>query len=230
MTKRKRAWWNLWAIFWYPEETGRVAGNLFVIRDKDVNLFIYRDVENVVAIDAGYNSKKIEDEFKKIGINPEEVTHLFLTHTDHDHVGRIDLFKNAKLYFSKDEEQMINRTTPRLFYFYYNPKINKEYHLITDGEIIRVGKIKVKAIATPGHTPGSMCFLINEHILLTGDTVTLRNGKVYPFYSFFNMNTKTQRKSINKLAKLENIWVLCTAHTGCTKDFKYSYLQKSAKK
>ncbi len=219
MTKRKRAWWDLWAIFWYPEETGKVAENLFVIKDRDVNLFIYRNAENVVTIDAGYNSKKIEDEFKKISINPGEVTHLFLTHTDHDNMGSINLFKNAKVYLPKEEEQMINKITPRLFWFYYNPKINRGYDLITGGDIINAGKIKVKAIATSGHTPGSMCFLINEHILLTGDTVTLRNGKVYPFYSFFNMDTKTQMKSINKLAKLENIWVLCTAHTGCTKDF-----------
>lgn len=220
MTKRKRAWWDLKTVYWHPEETGRMSENLFVIKDRDVNLFIYRDAENIVAIDAGYNNKKIEDEFKKMGIDPEEVTHLFLTHTDHDHVGRIDLFKNAKVYLSKDEEQMINKITPRLFWFYYNPEINRGYDLITDGEIINVGKIKVKAIATPGHTPGSMCFLINEHILLTGDTIVLRNGKVYPFYSFFNINTKTQKESINKLAKLKDISILCTAHTGYTKDFR----------
>jgi len=220
MTKRKRAWWDLKAVYWHPEETGEAAGNLFVIKDRDVNLFIYRDAENIVAIDAGYNSRKIEDEFKKIGINPEEVTHLFLTHTDHDHVGRIDLFKNAKVYLSKDEEQMINKVTPRLFWFYYNPEINRGYDLITDGEIINAGRIKVKAIATPGHTPGSMCFLINEHILLTGDTIVLRNKKVYPFYSLFNINTKIQRESINKLAELKDISILYTAHTGYTKDFR----------
>ncbi len=220
MTKRKRTWWDLKAIYWHPEETGKVSENLFVIKDRDVNLFIYRDEENIVAIDAGYNDKKVEDEFKKIGIDPEEVNHLFLTHTDHDHVGRIDMFKNVKLYFSKDEEQMINKITPRLFWFYYNSKINRGYNLITDGDIISAGKIKVKAIATPGHTPGSMCFLIDDHILFTGDTIVLRNGKVYPFLNFFNISTKTQKESINKLAKLRDISILYTAHTGYTKNFR----------
>ena len=135
-------------------------------------------------------------------------------------MGRIDLFKNAKVYLSKDEEQMINKVTPRLFWFYYNPEINRGYDLIADGEIINAGKIIIKAIATPGHTPGSMCFLINDNILFTGDTIVLRNGKVYPFYSLFNINTKTQKESIIKLVKLRDISILCTAHTGYTRNFR----------
>jgi len=42
--------------------------------------------------------------------------------------------------------------------------------LIKDGDMIRVGEVKIEALYTPGHTPGSMCFRIGE-CLLTGDTV-----------------------------------------------------------
>ena len=43
MAKRERAWWNLKEVYWHPEETGKIAENLFVIKDRDVNLFVYRD-------------------------------------------------------------------------------------------------------------------------------------------------------------------------------------------
>ena len=41
--------------------------------------------------------------------------------------------------------------------------------LLKDGDVIRVGELSIKALYTPGHTPGSMCFLVGEY-LLAGDT------------------------------------------------------------
>ncbi|MEM3640386.1 MAG: MBL fold metallo-hydrolase [Candidatus Bathyarchaeia archaeon] len=48
-------------------------------------------------------------------------------------------------------------------------KINKHVSLV-DGDILRLGKIVIKVIHTPGHTPDSICLLINGK-LLTGDTL-----------------------------------------------------------
>ena len=42
--------------------------------------------------------------------------------------------------------------------------------ILNDNDIIEVGKIKVRVLFTPGHTPGSVCFLIGEH-LISGDTL-----------------------------------------------------------
>lgn len=42
---------------------------------------------------------------------------------------------------------------------------------LEDGETIRVGDARIEAIATPGHTYESMCYLVNDEILLTGDTL-----------------------------------------------------------
>jgi hydroxyacylglutathione hydrolase len=42
--------------------------------------------------------------------------------------------------------------------------------ILNDNDIIEVGNIKVKVLFTPGHTPGSVCFLIGEH-LISGDTL-----------------------------------------------------------
>jgi hydroxyacylglutathione hydrolase len=42
---------------------------------------------------------------------------------------------------------------------------------VDDGNLLEVGKINVRVLSTPGHTPDSICFLINEKLLLTGDTL-----------------------------------------------------------
>jgi glyoxylase-like metal-dependent hydrolase (beta-lactamase superfamily II) len=44
--------------------------------------------------------------------------------------------------------------------------------VIDDDSVIEVGRLKLHTIATPGHTPGSMCFLLEGHpILFSGDTL-----------------------------------------------------------
>ena len=41
---------------------------------------------------------------------------------------------------------------------------------LKEGEIVQVGTLQIKVIHTPGHTPGSACFLVNGN-LFTGDTL-----------------------------------------------------------
>jgi hydroxyacylglutathione hydrolase len=42
---------------------------------------------------------------------------------------------------------------------------------VDDGDILRIGRIPVKVIHTPGHTPDSICLLVDNQKLLTGDTL-----------------------------------------------------------
>lgn len=44
--------------------------------------------------------------------------------------------------------------------------------LIEDESVVEIGRLRVRAIATPGHTPGSMCFAVEgTPLLLSGDTL-----------------------------------------------------------
>src|SRR3984885_10631978 len=44
--------------------------------------------------------------------------------------------------------------------------------VIDDGAVIKVGRLRLRTIATPGHTPGSMCFAVDgSPVLLSGDTL-----------------------------------------------------------
>lgn len=44
--------------------------------------------------------------------------------------------------------------------------------LLEDDSVLEVGRLRIRTIATPGHTPGSMCFLVESSpLLLSGDTL-----------------------------------------------------------
>jgi hydroxyacylglutathione hydrolase len=211
--------WKLRNAFWYPEPTGQVTEGLYAATAGDVSMFVYRDGEHAIAIDAGYGGEALQQQLMRIPVEPASVTHLFLTHADVDHAGGVDLFPNAQVYLSREEERMIDGSTPRMLGFYHSPRLGRPYTLLTDGDHVTVGAIEVRAIATPGHTPGAMSYLVNNSVLFTGDALALRNGRVRPFYRLFNMDTATQKASIVKLARLQNVSLLCTAHTGCIADY-----------
>ena len=42
---------------------------------------------------------------------------------------------------------------------------------VDDGDVIRVGNVPIRVIHTPGHTPDSICLLVDDKLLLTGDTL-----------------------------------------------------------
>ena len=211
---------------WQPMDTGVIIPDvLFTIRTRNNNFFILNQDNHIICIDAGYrNTKKINVpfEFEKLGINPDSVECVFLTHTDMDHTGGLDLIRNAKIYLGSAEEQMITRKTARMG-LYYNKILPREYVPLEDGEIVNIGSIKVQTIFCPGHTPGSVSYLVNDSILFTGDNLRLENGKVHIFFKAVNMDSKRQGDSIMKLAKFTGIKLMCTAHTGCSNDFDKAF-------
>jgi glyoxylase-like metal-dependent hydrolase (beta-lactamase superfamily II) len=203
-----------------PAETGKISDNLYAVRDGTVNFFVYKSGEDVICIDSGFRKNRINSGLDTLGIDPRKITHLFLTHSDRDHAGGLGLFPKAKIYLSADEEPLITGEKARMLGIIHNQQIKKSHNLLNDNDIISVGLTKIRAIATPGHTPGSMSFLVNGSILFVGDAFKLLDGKVRPPRSnIFNMDTKLQEESIRKLAALDNVLLACTAHTGCTAEF-----------
>lgn len=205
----------------------KVADNVYEVKSRMVSMFIYKADDLLLCFDAGFNEDRVKKGFAELGFNPKDVRYVFLTHTDRDHVGGLNLFKNAELYLSSDEEQMINRSTPRFFGMAYNPPIRRRYNLLRDGDVIHAGEVRVEALSTPGHTPGSMSYLVNDSVLFVGDTLVLQKGKVRPFSKFhlrdaMHMDRTAQSDSIRRLAKLTNVSLMLTAHTGFTTDFEYA--------
>ena len=196
-------------------ETMEIVKNVISIKDSFVNIYLVKNGENYIAIDAGNTKDNIQQELKKLTIDPAKVDAVLLTHSDGDHVAGISLFKNAGVYFSQQEEQMINGGKSRFFIF--GNKIEaEEYRLIADKQILTIGNIKIQGLLTPGHTPGSICYLVNDTLLFTGDALRLKQGKVDKFYNFFNMDTETAIQSINKIIHIPGVRYIFTAHNGFT--------------
>jgi glyoxylase-like metal-dependent hydrolase (beta-lactamase superfamily II) len=202
-----------------PVETKEVVNNIFSIKDTFVNLYLIKDSTQYIAIDAGNDLNAVSGELKKLNIDPEKIIALFLTHTDGDHVAAIKLFKNAKVYLSRPEEQLLNGKKWR-FLFFGNKIDTKVYSLIDDQQIITIGNTKIKGILTPGHTPGSMCFLVNDKYLFTGDALSLKNGKIDRFNELFNVDSKMGFESMAKITGIQGVEYIFTAHHGYTDDYK----------
>jgi glyoxylase-like metal-dependent hydrolase (beta-lactamase superfamily II) len=73
---------------------------------------------------------------------------------------------------------------------------------VEDGDVLTVGKIPMKVMYTPGHTPDSICLLIDDKKLLTGDTLFVGEcGRT----DFPGGNSKSMYDSLfNKLMKLDD--------------------------
>ena len=205
----------------------RVADNVYQIKSKFVSMFVYDTGEFLICFDTGFDEHTVRSGFDQLGFDIENVRYVFLTHTDRDHVGGLQLFKRAELYLSIDEEQMVTQKTPRFLGITFNPPIKREYTLLKDGDTVQAGATHIKALSTPGHTPGSMSYVVNDSILFVGDTLTLRNGRVRPFSKLrirdaTHMDKATQVQSIRKLAHVPNISLMLTAHSGFTTEFNYA--------
>ncbi len=198
-----------------PAETQAINDTVFCIRDKYVNAYIFRGYEGYMMIDAGINRDRVKEELAKLEISPDDILAVILTHSDIDHAGGLDAFENAKIFMHEEEEQMVTRETAR-FVFKSGWK-HQDYILIKTGELLNINVFQVKVLHTPGHTPGSCCYTVNDDYLLTGDNLIIENGKYVNFFDIINMDTKRQIESLKKLPPPDSFEYILTSHTGITK-------------
>lgn len=195
-----------------PYETKVVAANVLALKDGFVNMYFVKKDDSYIAIDAGTDRANVKRQLKALGVAPEKVVAILLTHTDYDHIAAVGLFPNAKVYISKPEEGVINGKVRRSLYS--RNKLTVKYQTLNDGQKIRINGTDILPLVLPGHTPGSTAYQISGRYLLTGDNLAIIHGKITPFNQFFNMDTQKQRASLNKLATLTGVEVILTAHYG----------------
>ena len=199
-----------------PAETGALNDTVWSIKDKFVNAFIFKGNEGYLMVDAGISENNFLKELKKTGILQGQIKTILLTHTDGDHIGAIGLFPEAAIYLHKDEEQMINGTTGKTKFFKPQWKYGP-YKLLQSNDTLTLDGLKIKILHTPGHTPGSSCYIIGNDYLVTGDNLIMANGKFEHFFEKFNMNTPDQVESLKHLPDPSLFKYILTAHNGIIK-------------
>ncbi len=200
-----------------PADTGRLTEDVYAVRDKYVNMYLIRDGNDYIAIDAGIKPGSIRGELRKLDIDPDKVRAVFLTHSDADHAGGLSLFKRATVYMHEDEEQMINGETGRMLWI--GNKIDATEYVLLDDKSIRIGDLRIKPFPTPGHTAGLTCYLVNDIYLFTGDAVSLKDGVIGLFPKYINKNPRKARRSVHNIMNLEGVMYIFTGHHGFSSDY-----------
>jgi len=195
-----------------PSDTQSVNDSVFCIRDKFVNAYLFRGYEGYLMVDAGLSEKRVLEELNKLGIDPSEILALILTHTDKDHTGALGAVENAGIFLHTEEEQMINGETAK--HIFKTRWKNVFYSLFESGDILNIDIFSIEVIHTPGHTPGSCCFIVNGDYLLTGDNLLVEDGKYVHFFDMVNMDTGRQTESLKYLPPPGQFEYIFTGHSG----------------
>jgi len=195
-----------------PAGTGAIVDGVYAVKDSYVNLYVVRGATGAVAFDSGSDPENVRKGLESLSIEPGDVAAVFLTHGDSDHTGGLPVFRSAAVYLPSEEEQMVDGRTARFVVF--KNTLSREHRPLGDGQTVDIDGLKVTAVLTPGHTPGSTCYLVDGRYLFTGDTMSLRSGRADVFSRAINMDSAVQRVSLERLSRLEGIEYLFTAHHG----------------
>lgn len=112
-------------------------------------------------IDPGYTPEAVLDKVDSLGLTVEAV---LLTHGHFDHVGGVkDIAAETgcKVCLCADELSMPPRMTAGTLYY---------TDTYAEGDTLHLAGLTISVIHTPGHTPGSVCLLV-EDAMFSGDTL-----------------------------------------------------------
>ena len=134
---------------------GRYQVTAFSVGPYDNNVYVLRDARlgEALLIDAANEAPRILKELEGL-----RVATILTTHGHADHVQALVAVRgstHARFACHADDAGMMPIPPDQR---------------VQDGEVFRFGDHELRAVHTPGHTPGSICFLIDD-LLFSGDTL-----------------------------------------------------------
>ncbi len=165
---------------------------------------VTQDGLNCILIDCA--NDKIADTCSRYGLKPCAV---LLTHGHLDHTAGCRALREqgVDIYCGEGEENFIFSDGNTQIFGYEVPHFEIKRPL-KDGEVLELCGLKIKVIATPGHSAGSVCYQIGSY-LFTGDT--LFEGSVGRC-DFATGDERQLIKSVKKLCSLQGDFTVYPGH------------------
>lgn len=189
----------------------KVISEKFGSMDNNCSLIIDEKTNQSALVDCNEFSQKMIDM-----IGDTDLKYILLTHGHFDHIIGVKSVKEkygAQVVISKEDEPMLNSAKLSLAVFCNAPQNNVDADIIVkDGDEITLGETKIRVMATPGHTSGSVCY-IAENCIFSGDTLFYCScGRT----DFPSGSPEQMMSSLQKLKALDGDYKVYTGHNNLT--------------
>lgn len=199
---------------------------------------VLKDDVNMVLIDCGYTNflPHIERAMEEKKLACRELTHILITHQDHDHMGALyelkQKYPKVQVVASENEIPYISGKSKSLRLEQAEemqsnlPEEQKPFGLafcnllknvrpaevdlvVRDGDVFDwCGGCTI--IGTPGHTPGHISIYINKKkVLITGDAAALENRELVIANPQFALDLKKAEESLRKIINYGAREIIC---------------------
>lgn len=141
-----------------------IADGLYYVGDKKVCIHLIDTGDGLILIDSGYlgSSHILVDSIWRAGFDPRDIRLIIHTHGHSDHFGAS--YEFSRMYGSRLAISRIDADYVRslavdgmiggeLYPLARMPEFDQE---IEDGDVIEMGRVKIRCVLTPGHTLGVM--------------------------------------------------------------------------
>jgi glyoxylase-like metal-dependent hydrolase (beta-lactamase superfamily II) len=141
--------------------------------------------------------KTLAAQLEQLGLKPDDVKAMAVSHTHPDHTGNVELFPQATLYVQKAEYDWPGANNePR-----FKPSHPVE-QLTGDKDVFGDGSVTI--LSTPGHTPGHQSLLVKlpktGAVILSGDVVHFKDNWDNRRVPGMNVNKDQSAASMQKIA------------------------------
>src|SRR6202163_2456180 len=156
--------------------------------------------------------KTLTEQLATIGLKPNDVTYVALSHTHGDHIGNVRLFPNSTVLMQRAEYEWIsspdgpNDNVNQLKALARELMGTPKHLRLLDGDKDVFGDGSVTLVSTPGHTPGSQSLLVHlknsGFIILSGDVVHLEANFEKSVVPSLNTDKAASIASMDKIRQL----------------------------
>jgi len=151
---QEQDWWTR------PIEPFRIIGNIYYVGGADLTSYLIETPKGLILLDGGSASlaPAIEKHIEQLGFKVSDIRILLNSHAHTDHAGGLMYFKRvsgARMIASEGDRPLLERWA-------HDPQFGDRLgfpavvvdQIIHDGELVELGGVTLRAVLTPGHTPG----------------------------------------------------------------------------